>query len=73
MIKTDNSAILSKYIIAGVDDERNEIKKTCWIKVNPTLTNLSSPLECARTCNDHEKPKICYYRFEAEAYSSLTK
>ncbi|CAL1684661.1 unnamed protein product [Lasius platythorax] len=67
--------ILPKRIIAGVDDEREKIKKTCWIKVNPTssLPNLSSPLECARTCNDHEKSKICYYRFEAEVYSSLTK
>lgn len=66
---------LPKRIIGGVDDEREKIEETCWTKVNPApgLPNYSSPLECARTCNDQEKPKICYYRFVAEVYSSLTR
>ncbi|XP_029171325.1 laccase-1-like [Nylanderia fulva] len=67
---------LSKRVIGGVDDDRENIKTTCWVEVNSTSSlpnNLSSPLECARTCNNKEKPKTCYYRFEAEVYSSLSR
>lgn len=61
-------------IVGGVDDERDEIRGTCPIRVNPTpdLPNLYSPLECARTCND-DKPRICYYHFEVEYYSVLSR
>ncbi|XP_011154580.1 laccase isoform X2 [Harpegnathos saltator] len=61
-------------IIGGVDDEREDIRGYCPIRVDPTPDhpNIYSPLECARTCND-EKPRICYYHFEVEYYSVLSK
>jgi len=64
-----------RKIIGGVDDERREIREGCpleSVNLPSDLPNLSSPLECARTCNDRDKPKICYYRFVAETYSSLS-
>ncbi|XP_076235891.1 uncharacterized protein LOC143180212 [Calliopsis andreniformis] len=32
--------------------------------------NLSSSLECARTCTEDEPPKTCYYKFIVERYSA---
>ena len=34
---------------------------------------LSSPESCARTCQEGEKPKTCYYHFTVEQYATLTK
>jgi len=64
-----------RRIIGGVDDERREIREVCpleSVKLPYDLPNLSSPLECARTCNNRDKPKICYYRFVAEIYYSVS-
>lgn len=62
-------------VVGGVDDERENIRGFCPIKVDPIpdLHNLYSPLECARSCNDREKPRICYYHFEVEYYSALSR
>jgi hypothetical protein len=63
-----------RRIIGGVDDERREIREVCpleSVKLPYDLPNLSSPLECARTCNN-DKPKICYYHFVAEIYYSVS-
>ncbi|XP_011330014.2 laccase-4 isoform X2 [Ooceraea biroi] len=72
---SETSSQRKRRIVGGVDDERREIRAVCPLEsITPPndLPNLSSPLECARTCNDREKPKICYYRFVAEIYSSLS-
>ncbi|XP_020298310.1 laccase-4-like isoform X2 [Pseudomyrmex gracilis] len=65
---------LRPVIVGGVDDQRPEVELYCW-EVDPPddVPNLSSPLECARTCNDDEKPKTCYYRFTVNMYYTLTR
>lgn len=64
-----------RRIYGGVDDERDEIRGFCPIRVHPTpdLPNLYSPLECARSCTDDENPRICYYHFDVEYYSTQNK
>nr|BCM26534.1 laccase-like multicopper oxidase 2 [Pseudothemis zonata] len=37
----------------------------------PNEPGLSSPDECARACRDDEPPKVCYYRFNLEFYTTL--
>lgn len=71
----DDMSLRKRRIIAGVDDDRKDIRKTCYVHVKPTpyLPNLSSPLECARTCKSREQPKICYYRFFVEYYSVVSR
>lgn len=71
---SEETARRKQRIIGGVDDERSEIRRVCPLEsanLPDDLSNLSTPIECARTCNDN-KPKICYYHFEAEIYSSLS-
>ncbi|XP_071856607.1 uncharacterized protein [Bombus fervidus] len=37
---------------------------------NSSSIKLSTPEECARECQDHEKPKNCYYTFHIEFYTT---
>ncbi|XP_076235741.1 uncharacterized protein LOC143180095 [Calliopsis andreniformis] len=54
--------------IPGVGGMTHINKTDCLndeLRRNPSL---SSALECARTCNPGEKPRICYYHFTLERY-----
>ncbi|XP_071446243.1 uncharacterized protein [Hetaerina americana] len=37
----------------------------------PNDPSLSTPEECARACRDDDEPRICYYRFNLEFYTTL--
>nr|BCM26535.1 laccase-like multicopper oxidase 2 [Ischnura senegalensis]BDD85289.1 multicopper oxidase 2 [Ischnura senegalensis] len=37
----------------------------------PNDPALSTPEECARACRDDDEPRICYYRFNLEMYTTL--
>ncbi|KAG7209468.1 hypothetical protein KM043_015557 [Ampulex compressa] len=66
-VKRHHCNASSKHIVAGIDNARSTVEGNCAFNPPPGH-NLSSPLECARTCNDQEPPKTCYYHFIIEHY-----